>query len=176
MRRLVLVFVLAVAACSGGEPQLRFDDAVPGDLRELAASTWDDLLAALPARHGCIADVDLVSSRELDAPAAYRADEGLILIRIPRTAGQLEQSLVHEFAHHVEATCAAHAELRPAFLAAQRFPPDAGWFDATTWETTPSEHFAEATVEAVLGRRIRNRDVLITDDAVEVVEAWGRGR
>ncbi len=176
MRRLAALALLAAVACGGGTAELRFDEAVPADLRELAAGTWDEFTAAFAARRHCIAALSLAGDRDLDASAAYVPDRRTVYVRIPGTAGLLRNALVHEFAHHVEFSCHDElAELRPAFLAAQGFPPNAGWFDAETWEVTPSEHFAEAAVEAVLGRRLRNRDVLITDEAVALVSAWGRG-
>ncbi len=176
MRRLAFLTLVLVAACGSGTPELRFDEAVPADLRELASATWDDFTAAFPARQSCIAPLTLAGDRDLDAQAAYVPDRRTVHVRIPGTAGLLRNALVHEFAHHVEFTCHEElAELRPAFLAAQGFPADAGWFDAEAWEVTPSEHFAEAAIEAVLGRRLRNRDVLITDEAVAVVADWGAG-
>ncbi len=176
MRRLVLIPLLLAVACGGDAGELRFDEAVPADLRELASGTWDEFTAAFEARRGCIAPLTLAGDRDLGAQAAYVPDRRTVYVRIPGTAGLLRNALIHEFAHHVEFTCHDDlAGLRPAFLAAQGFPPDAGWFDAASWEVTPSEHFAEAAVEAVLGRRLRNRDVLITDEAVALVTGWGAG-
>ncbi len=175
MRSAVVAILVLLVACGGDTAELRYDAAVPGDLRELAGATWDEFLQAFPARQGCVASLELAGRRDLTVPASYVPAERRMYVRIPGTAGALRNALVHEFAHHLEFTCDDHAALRPAFLAAQGFPADAGWFDAATWETTPSEHFAEAAVEAVIGRRLRNRDVLITDAAVATVVDWGRG-
>ncbi len=176
MRRVALIVLLIAVACGGDTDELRFDEAVPADLQELAAGTWDEFTAVFDGRRGCISPLSVVGERELDAQAAYVPDRRTVHVRIPGTAGLLRNALVHEFAHHVEFSCHEDlAELRPAFLAAQGFPADAGWFDADAWEVTPSEHFAEAAVEAVLGRRLRNRDVLVTDEAVAIVAKWGAG-
>ena len=52
-------------------------------------------------------------------------------------------------------------------------PPSADWFDGATWETTPSEQYAEATVEVVLGRRTHHGGIVVSDEAVTVVRQWG---
>ena len=62
-----------------------------------------------------------------------------------------------------------------AFLPAQGFPADANWFDGDSWETTPSEQYAEAVVELIEGRRTHQGGIYITDDAVDVVRGWGKG-
>ena len=83
--------------------------------------------------------------------------------------------MVHEFAHHVEFTCPDQEELRSAFLVAQGFPPSTDWFAGDSWETTSSEHYAEATVEVVLGRRPHHGNIQITDEAADIVRRWGAG-
>ena len=183
MRRGFALTVLAATMVVGvllfarpnGPPALRFDDTVPADLRALATETWQDFLAAHPARHDCIAPVALSAAWELDDRAEYRPDSATVVIRIPGTAPNLRNGLSHEFAHHVEFTCPEHEELRPAFLAAQGLSASTDWFDGDTWETTPSEQYAEATAEVILGRRAHHGGIFISDEAVAIVHRWGSG-
>ncbi|MGZ8772784.1 MAG: hypothetical protein ACXW10_05185 [Acidimicrobiia bacterium] len=156
-------------------PDLRFDASVPDDLRELAAETWRDFLAAHPARWSCIAPATLSAAWDLDSRGEYRPDPRTLVIRVPGTASTLRNELVHEFAHHVEFTCPDQADLRASFLDAQGLPPDATWFESRTWETTPSEQYAEATVEVVLGRRAHHGNIHLSDQALDVVRRWGAG-
>ncbi|MEN8235093.1 MAG: hypothetical protein ABFR89_09260 [Actinomycetota bacterium] len=183
MRRVFVLTVLAAAMIAGvllitrpdGPPALRFDDTVPDDLRALAAETWEDFLDAHRARHDCISPVVLNAAWELDDRAEYRPNSTTVVIRIPGTAPNLRNGLIHEFAHHVEFTCPEHEELRPEFLAAQGLPASTDWFDGGAWEMTPSEHYAEATTEVVLGRRSHHGGISISDEAVAVVRRWGSG-
>ena len=184
MRRAFALTVLAAAMAAGvllsivspdDPPALRFDISVPSDLRNLATETWQDFLAAYQARHECIAPVVLSVARDLDDRAEYRPDSATVVIRVPGTAANLRTGLVHEFAHHVEFTCRSHEELRPGFLTAQRLPVSTDWLDGDTWGTTPSEQYAEATVEVVLGRRAHHGGIFISNDAVAIVRRWGSG-
>ena len=183
MRR---VLVLAVAAAVVGtaafvltrpDPglELRFDATVPDDLRAVAVQAWDGFLAAHPAREDCIGSLTMSAAWELDDRAQYRPATATMVIRVPGTAPNLTNDLTHEFAHHVEFTCPEHAELRPAFLAAQGFPASAEWFSGDSWESTPSEQYAEATTEAVLGRRNHHGGIFLSDEAVDAVRQWGSG-
>lgn len=156
-------------------PRLIPEGAVPGDVRDLAAGAWTDFLAAFPARDGCLPDLRLETTRSLGDRARYTPEPSLLLVRIPATEAQLRTALVHEFAHHLEFTCPDHRSLRRGFLLAQGLPPSAPWFEGATWEETPSELFAEATVEVVLGFRTLHRNVRITQEATRLVAAWGRG-
>ncbi|MEA3503067.1 MAG: hypothetical protein U9R47_09860 [Actinomycetota bacterium] len=181
MRRAFVLIVLAAAMVAGvllvarpdGPPALRFDDTVPNDLRALAAETWQDFLAAHPARQDCIPPVALSAAWDLDDRAEYRPGSETVVIRVPGTAPNLRTGLIHEFAHHVEFTCPSHEELRPAFLAAQGLPASTNWFDGDTWETTPSEQYAEATVEVILGRRAHHGGISISEETAAVVRRWG---
>ena len=181
MRRAVALTVLLVSALAGAlvltradaPPALRFDDTVPDDLRSVAADAWDDFLAAHPQHLDCIPPVTLTAAWELADRAEYRPDTATVVLRVPGTAPNLADSLVHEFAHHVEFTCPEHEELRSAFLEAQGFPAVAHWFEGAAWETTPSEQYAEATVEVVLGRRSHRGGIIISDEAAAVVRQWG---
>ncbi|MCL1588251.1 MAG: hypothetical protein M3092_07515 [Actinomycetia bacterium] len=183
VRRVFALTVLAAAMVAGlgllarptSPPALRFDDTVPNDLRALATETWQDLLEAHQARHDCIAPVVLSVAWDLDDRAQYRPDLATVVIRVPGTAANLRTGLIHEFAHHVEFTCPEHEELRPAFLAAQGLAASTHWFDGDTWETTPSEQYAEATVEVILGRRAHHGGISISDEAAAIVRRWGAG-
>jgi hypothetical protein len=81
-------------------------------------------------------------------------------------------ALIHELAHHVEHVCPSHAELRAPFLAAQRLPADADWFEAARWEDTPSEQYAEAMVVHVRGHRSFHRQMPIDPAALVVLAEW----
>ncbi len=181
MRRVLILVVVAAAAVAAvfvltrpdPGPTLRFDATVPDDLRAVAVEAWDGFVTAHPARVDCIAPITMSAAWELDDRAEYRPATATVVIRVPGTAPNLTNDLTHEFAHHMEFTCPDHEELRPAFLAAQGFPASAEWFDGATWETTPSEQYAEATTEVVLGRRTRHGGIVLTDEAVEAVRQWG---
>jgi hypothetical protein len=181
VRRIVILAVLAAAvaiaaiARSDPAPELLHAESVPDDLRTLADETWDDFLAAHPARLDCITPVTLEAAWELDDRAEYRPDTSTLAVRVPGTPATLRSELIHEFAHHLEFTCAAQTGLRAEFLRAQGFPPEAAWFEGDTWETTPSEQYAEATVEMIEGRRTHLGGILLTADAIEVVREWGLG-
>jgi hypothetical protein len=183
-RRIAVLVVGCAALASWGtaaveaepdRPPLTFAANVPGDVQALASTTWRRFVDAFPAARGCLAPVALTSALELDDRAVYDPDRHVISVRIPGTAPNLEASLVHEFAHHLEFTCPALHSIRGPFLAAQDLPAASAWFEAPTWETIPSEQFAEATIEAVLGRRPAHVRILITPEAVEVIRAWARG-
>ncbi|HEY7400685.1 MAG TPA: hypothetical protein VH989_07290 [Actinomycetota bacterium] len=166
---------VAVEAGSRGRPSIAFGETVPGDLEALVRTTWDRFTDAVPARWSCVAPVTIDGSWTLDDRASYDPDRRLVTVRIPGTAPNLEAALVHEFAHHLDFTCAARADLRSAFLAAQGLPRDTPWFDGATWERTPSEQFAEAMIEVVLGRSPPPPRILVSPDALDVVRAWCRG-
>ena len=170
-----LAIALGVSACGDSIPELRHDDTVPDDLRELADQTWNDFMEALPARWDCIPPPVLHAAWELETRAEYEPATATLSVRVPGTPATLRSELIHEFAHHVEFTCRQHQELRPAFLAAQGFAPDASWNQGASWDTTPSEQYAEATVELVEGRRVHHGGILLRPEAVDVVRQWGEG-
>lgn len=172
---LALALAVVVVACGDSSPQLRYDDSVPADLRELADTAWQDFLAGFPGRHHCITEPTLQAAWELGTRAEYQPQSATLLVRVPGTPATLRSELLHEFAHHLEFTCAEHAELRTGFLAAQGFPSDANWFGGTSWEATPSEQYAETVVELIEGRRTYRGGIEITDDAIDVVREWGEG-
>lgn len=181
MRRAVTLAVVAAAviaivvALNRPEhgPELRFDATVPADLRAVAVEAWNGFLAAHPGRADCIGPINMSAAWELDNRAEYHPRTATLVIRVPGTAPNLTDDLTHEFAHHVEFTCPGQEALRPAFLAAQGFSTSADWFNAATWETTPSEHYAEATAVVVLGPRGHHDGIIISDEATAIVRRWG---
>ena len=164
-----------LSACSAGAPELRHDGTVPDDLRALADETWQDLLTALPGRHDCITSPTLNAAWELETRAEYQPATAVLSVRVPGTPATLRSQLLHEFAHHVEFTCDEHESMRSRFLDAQGFAAGTSWFDGASWETTPSEQYAEAVVELVEGRRTHLGGIRLTDDAINVVRQWGQG-
>jgi len=178
IRRLVLLAVtltIAAVGCSDSPPQLRHDDTVPDDLRELADDAWRDFLDAIPGRQDCLTEPILSAAWELDTRAEYQPATATLLVRVPGTPATLRSKLIHEFAHHLEFTCDEQIELRAAFLSAQGFPPEAAWFEGDAWETTPSEQYAEATVELIEKRRTHQGRIRVTAEAINVVRRWGQG-
>ena len=163
---------MALVVGADSEPALGFADAVPDDLRSLATDTWQEFLEAHPAAADCIGPATLVAAWELDTRAEYRPDSATIVVRVPGTAPTLRNQMVHEFAHHIEFTCEEQRELRSTFAEAQGFSGSAPWFDGDTWETTPSEQYAEATVELVLGRRPHHGNIQISAQAADIVRRW----
>jgi hypothetical protein len=159
---------LTRAACSSVDP-LAGSRHPNGSL---ASETWQDLLDAHPAVANCIGSATLAAAWELDNRAEYQPDSAMIVIRVPGTAPNLRSQMVHEFAHHIEFTCPEQGELRSAFTHAQGFSGSTEWFDGETWETTPSEQYAEATVELVLGRRPHHGNIQISAQAADIVRRW----
>ena len=180
MRRIVIFVVLATAVVAAAfviarpdpAPQLHFDAGVPDDLRAVAVEAWRGFLGAHPARVDCIGPINMSAAWELDGRAEYHPTTATLVIRVPGTAPNLTEDLTHEFAHHLEFTCPEHHVLRPSFLAAQGFPASTEWFDGATWETTPSEQYAEATSVVVLGRRGNHDGIILSDEAIAAVRRW----
>jgi hypothetical protein len=131
--------------------------------------------------------VYLDASRALGARATYDPATATVTVRVPGTAAMLRSGLLHEWAHHVEFQCEAHRALRAAFLAAQGLPADTAWrpalppaawevpLPAGAWAEIPSEQYAEAVIEVVLGGRPVPTNVRLSREAVGVVAAWARG-
>jgi hypothetical protein len=168
----VLVVTTMLAAARGPGPAVAFADGVPADLRDLSRAAWDRFARAFPAHEDCLVPVMVDGVWDMDDRAAYDPDRRLVTVRIPGTAPNLEASLVHEFAHHLEFTCAAHRRLRAPFLAAQGWSRRAPWFDGPTWETTPSEAFAEGATEIVLGRRPAHARIHLSRGAMRAIRSW----
>lgn len=180
-----LVMSTMLSGCSQPRqpPQLVIDGSVAPDFEALAAETWAQFLAVFEARTDCFGDVRLRAARSLSSRAAYDPDSATVTVRVPGTPAMLQGALIHEWAHHIEFQCAAHKELRSAFLAAQGLPPDTPWRGDRTpahtpvsqWPGIPSEQYAEAAIVLVLGRRQIPTGVRLSAEAVDVVAAWAAG-
>ena len=181
-----LVLVALVGLVGGvalpGRPRLVIGESVGADFEALARQTWDRFLAVFWARRDCFDDVRLEAAYGLNSRAGYDPDTATATVRVPGTAAMLQSGLIHEWAHHVEFQCGAHAEMRPAFLAAQGLPPDTPWRPAEattevaagTWADIPSEQYAEAVIELVLGGRPIPTGAHVSPAAVRVVGDWAR--
>jgi hypothetical protein len=164
-------------------PKLIIDDSVASDFQTLAAETWGKFITVFQARSDCFGDVRLYATRSLNSRAAYDPDRATVTVRVPGTAAMLQGALIHEWAHHLEFQCEAHKKLRPAFLIAQGLPPDTLWRPDNTpanipesaWSDMPSEQYAEATIELVLGRRQIPTGVSVTKEAIQVIGTWAAG-
>jgi hypothetical protein len=174
----VLAAVAAVAVVASArpiEPSVRFTDQTPRDLREVAIRAWDRFTAAFPGLRGCLGDVTVGVAWQLPDRARYEPEAGLVLIRAPGTAGNLEASLLHEFAHHTEHRCPPGAAFRHRFLSAAGLPAGTAWFGGDAWERIPSERFAEAAVRHVLGEPPPHILIRVNADEVRAVAAWAAG-
>jgi len=170
----LLLFALTMPGSTTPVSDLTITGASPDDLRALIVETWDRFVEAFPTRRSCLAPVTVQGAWELDDRASYDAGRRLVTVRIPGTAPNLRDSLVHEFAHHMEFTCPEQHDVRVPFLSAQALPRSATWFEGVSWETTPSEQFAEAVVQVVVGPPA-HPSVLIHPRSVALLRAWGRG-
>jgi len=171
-----VVAVLTLAACATGPPTLDFAADTPDDVRRLADETFTEMREAFPARHDCLDGITVATDRDLDERAEYLPDSATVVLRIPATAPQLRRSLVHELGHHLEFVCDAHPTVRPAFLEAGGFEADHSWFEGPTWEETPSEQWASAVVEYVLGDRDPQSGVFLSRETLPLVEDWATDR
>jgi hypothetical protein len=164
-------------------PALIFDQSVGSDLQALALQTWDRFLVVFQARTDCFGDVHVRAAYQLGSRGEYDPDTATVTVQVPGTPAKLQSALIHEWAHHVEFQCSEHQGLRPAFLAAQGLPADTPWRPAETpmnlpageWAEIPSEQYAEATIELVLGERPIPTTARVTANAVRVIAAWARG-
>ncbi len=183
----VLVFIGAWAAYRPSEgvwsrraPRLIVEDSVAGDFQALAEETWDRFLVVFRARADCFGDVRLRAAWTLDRRATYDPATATVTVRVPGTPAMLREALVHEWAHHVEFQCPAHRELRPAFLMVQGLPSDTPWRPddvppraaGKAWADIPSEQYAEAVIELVLGQRWIASGAHVRREAVQVIAAW----
>ena len=186
----VALAFLALVATAGQRqtedkrPELLVDDSVASDFEALAAETWTQFLTVFQARTECFGDVHLHASPTLDSRATYDPDSATVTVRVPGSRAMLQGALIHEWAHHIEFQCPQHVGLRPAFLAAQGLSPGTPWrlddgpadTPENIWRDIPSEQYAEATIELVLGRRQIPTRVRVSREAVEVIEAWASRR
>jgi hypothetical protein len=164
-----------LAAADPGEPALRFTDATPHDLQAVAAHTWRRFTAAFSGRSVCLGLVTVGVAWELDDRARYEPGPALILVRAPGTAGNLEATLLHEFAHHAEYRCPMDAAFRRSFMDAAGLAPGTAWRGGERWDRTPSERFAEAAVSFVLGEPPPHVLIRVTPGEVRAVAAWAAG-
>jgi len=179
---LIVVVTLAGEPRLQDPPQLVMGESVHADLAALAQETWDQFLTVFRVRWDCFGDVRLEAAYGLESRAGYDPDTATVTVRVPGTAAMLQSGLVHEWAHHIEFQCPAHEELRPAFLAAQGLPPNTPWRPAdlpayvpsSVWADIPSEQYAEAVVELVLGGRPIPTGARVSPEAVHVVGEWAR--
>lgn len=170
-----VVMSLQLAGCTTGEtnPELELADSVAEDLAALSHETFAAFVAAAGGLQSCIGSPRLEAVANLDELALYDPATSSIQLRVPATGPSLRHSLIHELAHHVEATCESHVHIRSHFMRAQGLPGSGSWFDAENWSAAPSEQFAEAVVEVVLGGRDRHLLLVrITPQARRVVDAW----
>ena len=107
--------------------------------------------------------------------ARYEPDRALVLIRAPGTAVNLESSLLHEYAHHVERRCPTDTAFRRRYVAAAELPAGTAWSGGGRWDRIPSERFAEAAVIRVLGQQPPHVLIHVHPAEVALVDAWAGG-
>ncbi len=186
---LLLVTTLLLVGCGASPaskpiPRLIVDDSVADDFATLAQTTWQQFVTVFRSRADCFGDVYLHAATHLDSRAAYNPKTKIVTVRVPGTPAMLTSALVHEWAHHIEFQCPAQKELRGAFLAAQGLPPDTQWRPDDTpantpesaWATIPSEQYAEATIEVVLGSRSIPTTARVAPEAAHVIARWAAGQ
>jgi len=179
VRSLLVVIVAALAgataivALSDDGAELVIGESVAADFAALAEAAHGRFVAAAPAVESCMGSLRLEAAADLDDLALYEQSSATVHLRVPATAASLEASLVHEFAHHLEVVCESHQSLRSEFLIAQGYPADTDWFGEVAWEKRPSEQFAEAVVQVVVGSRSRHQlGLRLNPESVRLVEAW----
>ncbi len=179
MAVLVLAAIAAAAALAAsgaaGRPGLRFTDETPRDLRAVAEETWRRFTAAFPGRSDCLGVLTVGVAWRLPDRARYEPGAGLVLVRAPGTAANLEATLVHEFAHHAEHRCPMDASFRRRFVDAAGLPEGTPWRGTGAWDRVPSERFAEASVFVVLGGPPPHVLIRVHPDEVRAVAAWAAG-
>lgn len=174
----VVVVVAATWAASEIGPSIDPRQDLPDDVALLTSTTWDRFEAAFPARRACLTDVELELLDDVALGAArYVESERLILIEIPTSPRRYVESLTHELAHHLDASCGAELAIGAALRAAQGIDPQVPWDEVEVWEERPTEQYAEVVVEYVTGDRFTHADVIdVSQEAIEVVRDWGIGR
>lgn len=172
LARLLILTLLSLlaTACAAGGPTLA--DDMPEDLAAVVDSSLAKVGEALPAHVECLDGLVVSHAWELDDRAEYRSADQRVVLRVPGTGPDLEFSLVHEIAHHLEFVCRSQLELRQAFLLAQGLPVASAWFEGDSWEATPSEMFATAIAEYVTGQPEDNRPIALTPETESLVAQW----
>jgi hypothetical protein len=165
--------IAAVAATPGSG--LRFTDATPDDLREVATEAWQRFADEVPACADRMDGLTVGVAWELPDRARYEPAGALVLVRAPGTAANLEATLLHEFTHHAERRCGPTPALRRRFTAAAGLAPGTLWRSDTAWDRIPSERFAEATMTYVLGHPPPHVLVHVSPEELRAVAAWAHG-
>ena len=162
-------------------PQLIIEPSVDEGFAALANETWARFLTTFAARTECFGDVHLQASYQLPARAGYDPDTATVTVRVPGSAAKLRAALIHEWAHHIEFQCPQQQAMRPAFMAAEGFPPGAAWrpansdLSADVWADIPSEHYAEAAILLVLGHNAMPTQIHVRQEAVKALAEWAVG-
>lgn len=164
----------AVWARSGNvatEPVVRMRQRVPAAVEQEVRATVADFVAVFAARRGCIGGAELQLVREIDdGDARYDVAENLIEIEIPTSPRRFRESLVHELAHHVDRSCPDADMLRTDVMTVIGATD---WTGQERWEQRPSELWAEAVVEIVLGERVRfERSIPLDHGVVDAARRW----
>jgi hypothetical protein len=165
---------LALAAATAGSG-LRFTDATPEDLREVASDAWQRFTDAVPVCADRLGGLTIGVAWELPDRARYEPERALVLIRAPGTAPNLEATFLHEFAHHADRRCAPSASFRRGFIAAGGLPAGTPWRGHAAWDRIPSERFAEAVTTYVLGHPPPHVMVHLRPGELRAVAAWAQG-
>jgi hypothetical protein len=171
----VIVGVGAVARARSGsvsaEPVVRMRQRVPTAVEQEVRIAVADFVGVFAARRRCIGGAELQLVHEIDdGDARYVAAEYLIEIEIPTSPRRFRESLVHELAHHVDHSCPDADVLRTELVTVVGAT---GWTGQERWEDRPSELWAEAVVEIVLGERVRfERSVPLDHGVVEAARRW----
>ncbi|HKX76043.1 MAG TPA: hypothetical protein VJR05_11725 [Acidimicrobiia bacterium] len=176
MKCLPVVSLALLISCGAAQPALSFGESVPEDVRQLTTQAFADFLEAFPGQADCVGTVMLTTEPYLGGDRGRYDPEGpLVALLTPGTAARLRHTFIHELAHHLEFACPGQVELRGPFLSAQGFSDHRDWFEGDSWQQTPSEHFAEAVVEVVEGRRGVRYGITLSEEALQLVQTWGQG-
>jgi hypothetical protein len=104
----------------------------PPDVAAAVDETWARFEGVFADRLDCMDPVWLVLVDDVaDGDALYLPDGQTIHIQIPTSPARFSESLVHELAHHLDATCDEQKDLRQDFLHAQAFPSERSGIQAT---------------------------------------------
>lgn len=170
----LLALAAPLAACAGDAPFARIvvRQDVPADVAAEIATVEERYRSVFADRLDCIGDVSLWLVSDVDGgDARYLPGRSWIEVEIPTSPARFRDSLAHELAHHVEASCEAGDELRRALIAVA--DPGGQWDGQERWEDRPSEQWAEAVVQLLLGERVRyGRRMPMSDEVMAAAEAW----
>jgi hypothetical protein len=163
--------VLGQAGGMAAEPVVRLRQRVPAAVEQELRATVAEFVAVFAPRRGCVGGAELQLVREVDdGDARYVAAEALIEIEIPTSPRRFRESLVHELAHHVAHSCPDADVLRADVMTAIGA---IDWTGQERWDQRPSELWAEAVVDIVLGERIRfGRSIALDADLILAARRW----